>query len=148
MMDGRLITEERTAAVSAVATKFLARQDASILALIGSGVQAKSHLKALGQIGTFREVRVWSPRSAAAFAEEFDVVEARSAEDAVRGASVMWLRRPRPRRLCEVSGYRPELTSMLLGQPVPTGENWTTKYLDAPGYLWTRVRHARRSQVM
>ena len=44
MLDGRLITEERTAAVSAVATKHLARPDPAVLALIGSGVQARSHL--------------------------------------------------------------------------------------------------------
>jgi ornithine cyclodeaminase/alanine dehydrogenase-like protein (mu-crystallin family) len=52
-MDGRLITEERTAAVSAVATKFLARPDASVLALIGSGTQARSHVKALRLVRRF-----------------------------------------------------------------------------------------------
>jgi alanine dehydrogenase len=41
-MDGRLITEVRTAAVSAVATKYLAQEDASVLALIGSGVQCEA----------------------------------------------------------------------------------------------------------
>ena len=46
-MDGRLITEMRTAAVSAVATKLLARPEASVLAILGSGVQARSHLEAL-----------------------------------------------------------------------------------------------------
>lgn len=88
-MDGRLITEERTAAVSAVATKFLARPEASVLALIGSGVQARSHLKALPLVRTFREVRVWSPRHAADFAREFGVRAAASAEEAVRGADVI-----------------------------------------------------------
>src|SRR5581483_8643979 len=47
VMDGRYITEARTAAVSAVSTRLLAREDASVLALIGSGVQAHSHLEAL-----------------------------------------------------------------------------------------------------
>src|SRR5919202_6815768 len=47
-MDGTLITEVRTAAVSAVATKYLAKPDASVLAIIGSGEQARSHLEALG----------------------------------------------------------------------------------------------------
>ena len=55
-MDGRLITEERTAAVSAVATRLLARPEAAVLALIGSGVQARSHLTALRLVRTFREV--------------------------------------------------------------------------------------------
>jgi ornithine cyclodeaminase/alanine dehydrogenase-like protein (mu-crystallin family) len=88
-MDGRLITEVRTAAVSAVATKYLARMDARILAIIGSGVQARSHLEALRQVRDFSEVRVWSPRHADAFAQEFGVHAASSAEEAVRGADVV-----------------------------------------------------------
>src|SRR5688572_9978225 len=47
MMDGRYITEARTAAVSAVSARFLAKAEASTLALIGSGVQARRHLEAL-----------------------------------------------------------------------------------------------------
>lgn len=88
-MDGRLITEVRTAAVSAVATKFLARPDASVLAILGAGVQARSHLQALRAVRQFREVRVWSPRSAQVFAREFGVRAAASAEEAVSGADVV-----------------------------------------------------------
>jgi len=88
-MDGRLITEVRTAAVSAVATEHLAKPDASVLAIIGSGVQARSHLEALRLVRDFREVRVWSPRRAAAFAEEHGVAAAASAKEAVRGADVV-----------------------------------------------------------
>jgi alanine dehydrogenase len=88
-MDGRLITEVRTAAVSAVATDHLARAAASVLAIIGSGVQASSHLEALRLVREFREVRVWSPRRAAAFAEEHGIDAAASAEEAVRGADVV-----------------------------------------------------------
>lgn len=88
-MDGTLITEVRTAAVSAVATKYLARPDAAVLAILGSGVQARSHLEALRLVRDFTEVRVWSPRNAAAFADEFGVRAAGSAEEAVRGADVI-----------------------------------------------------------
>jgi ornithine cyclodeaminase/alanine dehydrogenase-like protein (mu-crystallin family) len=88
-MDGRLITEVRTAAVSAVATNHLARAAASVLAIIGSGMQARSHLEALRLVREFREVRVWSPRRAAAFAEEHGIDAAASAEEAVRGADVV-----------------------------------------------------------
>ena len=88
-MDGRLITEVRTAAVSAVATNHLARAAASVLAIIGSGMQARSHLDALRLVREFREVRVWSPRRAAAFAEEHGIDAAASAEEAVRGADVV-----------------------------------------------------------
>jgi len=60
MMDGRLITELRTAAVSAAATKALARSEAGVLALLGAGVQARSHLAALRIVRPLRAVRVWS----------------------------------------------------------------------------------------
>jgi len=63
MMDGRFITEARTAAVSAVTARFLARPNASTLALIGSGVQARSHLEALTHVRQIKDVRVWSPRA-------------------------------------------------------------------------------------
>jgi alanine dehydrogenase len=88
-MDGRLITGVRTAAVSAVATKVLARPDTSVLAILGAGVQARSHLEALRLVRPFREVRVWSPRRAAAFAREHGIRATSSAEEAVRGADVV-----------------------------------------------------------
>jgi ornithine cyclodeaminase/alanine dehydrogenase-like protein (mu-crystallin family) len=88
-MDGRLITEMRTAAVSAVATKLLARPEASVLAIIGAGVQARSHLEAMRLVRAFREIRVWSPRNAWVFARQFGVHAAGSAAEAVRGADVV-----------------------------------------------------------
>jgi ornithine cyclodeaminase/alanine dehydrogenase-like protein (mu-crystallin family) len=89
MMDGRLITEMRTAAVSAVATQLLARREASVLAILGSGVQARSHLEALRLVRQLRDVRVWSPRNARAFADRSGVRATISAEEAVRGADVV-----------------------------------------------------------
>ncbi len=88
-MDGRLITEMRTAAVSAVATKCLARPEASVLGILGAGVQARSHQEALRLVRTFREIRVWSPRNARAFAKQFGIRAAASAAEAVRGADVI-----------------------------------------------------------
>ena len=61
LLDGRFITESRTGAVSAVTSRLLARQDASSLAIIGSGVQARSHLEALSRVHQLRQVTVWSP---------------------------------------------------------------------------------------
>src|SRR5947199_1279204 len=83
MMDGRLITEMRTAAVSAAATKLLAPPDAKVLAILGSGVQARSHLEALRLIRNFEEIRVWSPtrERAEQFAKEIGA-KAISAEEA------------------------------------------------------------------
>jgi thiomorpholine-carboxylate dehydrogenase len=89
-MDGRLITEMRTAAVSAAVTKHVAAPDARVLALIGSGVQAHAHLQALSQVRRFDEVRVWSrtPEHARRFAQAHGAI-AMEAEDAVRGADVI-----------------------------------------------------------
>jgi ornithine cyclodeaminase/alanine dehydrogenase-like protein (mu-crystallin family) len=90
IMDGRLITEMRTAAVSAAATKLLAPADAKILAILGSGVQARSHVEALQLVRPFEEIRVWSSTKehAERFAREIGAT-ATSADDAVRGADVV-----------------------------------------------------------
>lgn len=89
VMDGRLITEMRTAAASAVATDRLARRDTKVLAILGSGVQAGSHLAALKHVREFRYVRVWSPRNARAFAAKHGAEVADTAEDAVRDADIV-----------------------------------------------------------
>ena len=90
IMDGRLITEMRTAAVSAAATKLLAAPDSKILAILGSGVQARSHVEALRLVRQFEEIRVWSPtmEHAQQFAREVSA-KATSAEQAVRSADVV-----------------------------------------------------------
>ena len=90
VMDGRLITEMRTAAVSAAATDRLASSDAHVLALLGSGVQAQAHLEALRQVRAIDEVRVWSrtPGHASRFAEAHGAA-AMDAEAAVRGADIV-----------------------------------------------------------
>jgi ornithine cyclodeaminase/alanine dehydrogenase-like protein (mu-crystallin family) len=89
ILDGRLITEMRTAAVSAVATQRLARADAHVLAILGAGVQARSHLQALRLVREFREVRVCSPHNAQAFAREHGIRASASVEEAVRDADVV-----------------------------------------------------------
>jgi len=90
IMDGRLITEMRTAAVSAAATKLLAPTEAKILAILGSGVQAHSHAEALRLVRQFEEIRVWSPtrEHAEQFATEIGA-KSMPAEEAVRGADVI-----------------------------------------------------------
>ncbi len=90
IMDGRLITEMRTAAVSAAATKLLASPNAKVLAILGSGVQARSHVEALRLVRQFEEIRVWSPtlEHAKQFAQEIGAT-AMPAEEAVRDADVI-----------------------------------------------------------
>jgi ornithine cyclodeaminase/alanine dehydrogenase-like protein (mu-crystallin family) len=89
-MDGRLITEMRTAAVSAAVTRHLASPESRILALLASGVQARAHLQALRHVCQFDEVRVWSrtPDHAKRFAE-LHSAKAMDLEPAVRGADVI-----------------------------------------------------------
>jgi ornithine cyclodeaminase len=99
VMDGRYITEARTAAVSAVSAKWIARKDAGVLAVIGSGVQARSHVEALTRVRTIRETRVWSPNDdrRAAFVREMrhrttgTLAQAASVRDAVEGADLIVL---------------------------------------------------------
>jgi ornithine cyclodeaminase/alanine dehydrogenase-like protein (mu-crystallin family) len=69
LLDGRFITEARTAAVSAVSVDRLARANAKRLAIIGTGVQANSHLEAIRLVRDISDIRVWSPNPA--HCEEF-----------------------------------------------------------------------------
>lgn len=90
VMDGRLVTEMRTAAVSAAATRLLSGEDASVLAILGSGVQADAHVEALRCVRDIAEIRIWSrdPDHAAACAARVGgrAVDARTA---VEGADIV-----------------------------------------------------------
>jgi thiomorpholine-carboxylate dehydrogenase len=90
ILDGRLITEMRTAAVSAVAVDLLARPQVKVLGILGSGVQARSHVRALSHVRKFEEIRVWSRSegNARRFAEEAGG-RVTSAEEAVSTADVV-----------------------------------------------------------
>ena len=91
LMDGTYITATRTAAGSALATRLLAREDAHVLAILGSGVQARTHADALGRVRRFDEIRVASRDSgrAAELAAELGGKAVGSFEEAVRGADVV-----------------------------------------------------------
>ena len=99
IIDGRYITEARTAAVSAVSTRFLAKPDASTLAIIGSGVQARSHLEAYLHVRQLKDVRIWSPQphSRQSFVDDMSprinvpINACATAEQAVRGADLIVL---------------------------------------------------------
>ena len=95
LLNGSAITEIRTAAVSGVATRVLAREDARELAVLGAGVQARSHLRAMAVVRDFERARVFSrtaehARRLAAEADvSFPVEAVATAEEAVRGADVV-----------------------------------------------------------
>jgi thiomorpholine-carboxylate dehydrogenase len=90
VMDGRLITEMRTAAVSAVATRLLAAPQTPVLAILGSGVQARAHVEALCCVRDIEEIRVWSrsTANAATFAAQVGAT-VMGAEEAVRDADIV-----------------------------------------------------------
>jgi len=90
-MDGRLITEMRTAAVSAIATKLLSKPDVRVLSVLGTGVQSRAHIHALRLARTFEEIRVWgrNPERAREVADELGVLAVLDLEQAVRGADVV-----------------------------------------------------------
>ncbi|MDT7603859.1 MAG: hypothetical protein QOF61_1856 [Acidobacteriota bacterium] len=97
LLNASAVTTIRTAAVSAVATRLLAREDAHDLAIIGAGVQARAHLEALACVRRLSRARVASRsrESARKFVEEvgasysFPVKAVESAEAAVRGADLI-----------------------------------------------------------
>lgn len=97
LMNASPITAVRTAAVSAVATRLLAREDASQLAIIGAGVEARTHLAALSLVRAIARTRVTSRtrESADKFVEEmtsrfdFPIEAVETAEEALHGADII-----------------------------------------------------------
>ena len=90
-MDGRLITEMRTAANSAALTKLVAPEDSKSLAIIGAGVQGRAHVAALSTVYDFKEITVWSRTedNARAFAGAHGARHAPTIEAAVRDADII-----------------------------------------------------------
>jgi ornithine cyclodeaminase/alanine dehydrogenase-like protein (mu-crystallin family) len=135
LLDGRFITEARTAAVSAVSVRHMARAEAkekTRLAIIGSGVQARSHLEAFALVCCLTDVRVWSPTAASRerFAREMaphaaaPIRVADSARDAMDDANVIVLATASPvpvvesgwiadgAHICAVGACRPDVREM------------------------------------
>jgi ornithine cyclodeaminase/alanine dehydrogenase-like protein (mu-crystallin family) len=120
-MDGRLITEMRTAAVSAVAIDHLAPAEAKVLAILGSGVQARSHIRALAGIRRFTEIRVWSrtPDHAQQFASEIGGRVKATAEQAVVGADVVLALTSSPQPILKGEWLSPHAMVCAIGAATP-----------------------------
>jgi ornithine cyclodeaminase/alanine dehydrogenase-like protein (mu-crystallin family) len=120
-LEGSVLTAMRTAAVSAAVTKRLASPDSRVLALLGSGVEAKAHLEALSHVRKFDEVRVWSRTRA--HAERFAAqhgARAMDAESAVRGADVIVTATPAREPILEGAWLKPGAHVNAIGAPMPT----------------------------
>src|ERR1700760_2208602 len=119
-MDGRLITEMRTAAVSAVAIDHLAAAEAKVLAILGSGGQARSHMRALRGVRTFTDIRVWSrtQEHAKEFAGEIGA-RVMSAEQAVSGADVVLTLTSSPEPILKGKWLSPHAMVCAIGAATP-----------------------------
>jgi len=119
-MDGRVITEMRTAAVSAVAIGHLASPAAKVLAILGSGVQARSHVRALAGIRSFTDVRVWSRSQdhAQQFASEIGA-RVTTAEQAVSGADVVLALTSSPQPILQGKWLSPQAMVCAIGAATP-----------------------------
>lgn len=126
LLDASAVTEIRTAAVSAVATRLLAREDARELAILGAGVQARSHLEALAHVRSFSRARVWSRTAehAQAFAAKasapFPVDAVAGPEEAVRGADVVVTATSSREPLVEREWLAPGAHVNAIGSSIPT----------------------------
>ncbi|XP_003790739.1 ketimine reductase mu-crystallin [Otolemur garnettii] len=93
VMDGNVITAKRTAAVSAIATKFLKPPSSEVLCILGAGVQAYSHYEVFAEQFSFKEVRIWNRtrENAEKFANTVpgEVQVCSSVQEAVAGADVI-----------------------------------------------------------
>jgi ornithine cyclodeaminase len=126
VVDASAVTAIRTAAVSAVATRALAREGARELAILGAGVQARSHLEAMATVRPFERARVWSRTAehAQAFAAEarapFAVEAVESAEAAVRGADVLVTATSSPEPIVRREWLAPGAHVNAVGSSIPT----------------------------
>jgi ornithine cyclodeaminase len=151
IVDATAVTAIRTAAVSAVATRALARDDAADLTILGSGAQARTHLAAMLQVRHIRRVRVWSPHAERRdrFAEyesrrhNVEVEAMASAQSAVAGADL----------ICTVTSAR---TPVLKGKWIAPGAHVnavgacfpTTRELDTEAVRRARVFVDRRESAL
>jgi len=121
LMEASALTAMRTAAVSAAVTDRLAPREARVLALLGSGVQAATHLDALRHVRDFAEIRVWSrtPEHARRFAAQHGA-KAMDAEPAVRGADVIVTATPAHEPILRGAWLKPGAHVNAIGAPMPT----------------------------
>lgn len=139
VMNASAITAIRTAAVSGVATRWLAREDAADLAILGAGVQARSHLAAMACVRAIRRVRVASRQleHAKTFAEEmsphyaFPIEAVETVEAAVRGADLIVTATSSAEPILQREWIAPGAHLNVVGASVPTSREIDTATMAA-----------------
>jgi ornithine cyclodeaminase len=116
ILNAGAITAVRTAAVSGVATRLLARDDASTLAILGAGIQARSHLEAMRAVHDFERVVVWS-RTPGRLPE---LEEAATAQEAVRDADVIVTATSAAEPIIDRGWLKPGVHINAVGSSIPT----------------------------
>jgi ornithine cyclodeaminase/alanine dehydrogenase-like protein (mu-crystallin family) len=151
VIDATSITAIRTAAVSGAVTRALAREDATELAILGSGTQARTHLEAMRVVRPIRRVRVWSrtPDSARAFAREeaerqgVDIEAVPEAREAVEGADILCTTTSAREPVLRGSWLAPGAHVNAVGYAGPTGRE-----LDAEAMRRARIYVDRRESTI
>jgi ornithine cyclodeaminase/alanine dehydrogenase-like protein (mu-crystallin family) len=151
IVDASEVTAIRTAAVSGLATRLLAREDADDLAILGSGTQARTHLQAMMVVRDVRRVRVWSrsPGRAESFAENesarrgIQVEVSATAHDAVDGAGIVCTTTSSTEPVLEGHWLAPGAHVNAVGFSGPTGRE-----LDTEAILQARLFADRRESIL
>jgi ornithine cyclodeaminase len=135
ILNAGAITAVRTAAVSGVATRLLARNDASALAILGTGLQARAHLEAMRAVRRFERIVVWG-RTPGRFADVEGVEEVGSAEEAVRLADVLVTATSAAEPIVRREWLRPGAHVNAVGSSIPTTRELDTATMaDAALYV-------------
>jgi len=144
VIDATSVTAIRTAAVSGVATQLLAREDAESLAILGSGVQARTHLGAMLEARNITRIRVWSrsPENAARFAQRevdrhgvaIEVSDSDSARETVEGADIICTTTSAAEPVLAGDWIRPGAHLNAVGACVPKARE-----LDTPAVVRSRL---------
>jgi ornithine cyclodeaminase len=127
IMNAGGITAVRTAAVTAVATRLLARDDAHALAILGAGIQGKANLEAMRAVRDFDRVVAWSRTPGRVTAELGGVEEAASAEEAVRDADVVVTATSAPEPIVQREWLKEGAHVNAVGSSIPTTRELDTR---------------------
>ncbi len=122
VIEANTLTALRTAAATAVAVDALSQPDASVVALLGSGVLARSHARLLRRVRRVRELRVWSrnPENVTRCAQEIDGIACDTAEQAVRGAAIVCTVSNAAEPILAGRWLEPDAVVAAVGAPRPT----------------------------
>jgi alanine dehydrogenase len=144
LMDGTHITAARTGASAALAARLLARPDARVLAILGTGVQARSHFHAFAGIRDWAEIRIGGrdTAKAEALADELGAVAASSFEDAVRGADVIAATTHSPEPVVHAGWVEPGAHVGSVGFAAPAGFELDRALVEAADVLAVESRES------